>query len=607
MLRQVYEEAMRRGASAKVAHDVSVSVIDRGAFAAFMAGNDADVLFGTSPRNPDWTYRDAPAHDVSAPGLRLDDAADWREARTPPHAIAGYGVSHGPPAFRPVAPQRAQGTFLGDAVPFPPHDDHDRLIQALEAVSPRPAQQGGPVSWAVDGGVLAEGRRPDWGHLQWLTPPGMTRVSNYQWEPPARTPAPPPSVQPGPVPVDGQESIGPGPNEIPTLGVDIFNTPSPERVAEVHGLFMQAKAAAERRGASPSQVLDILSELGVRAGGGTAPGHRAGFDAGYMFPRSGEFDRAPLDQFIEGLGMDLIYSLRAGEEGGPLLPGATPAPAGDPPRFPDRGDAFRVAAEEVEKLGLAGDQRDALARMTGHEWESLRRALERGQGAFNLAIDTTTMGERMRALDAAAAAAAWGGGSRGAGAYESELAEIMRRFAEQDEQARIDEINRLAIEQKRWEDQFAFEQAQWEQQYALERLVYDLQAAEAERRMIESMSTPFASLMGQFQMRAPDEPVTLTPGVGALLRGRGIPVSGGIPGEPVTVTANQITAGSGQILRDLMANMGAREYQGAITDPMEAAQLQTLAEVGGMGRLAYMQGLANRVIAERPVGPSRFA
>jgi hypothetical protein len=395
-----------------------------------------------------------------------------------------------------------------------------------------------------------------------------------------------------------------------------FNAPSPERMAEVHGVFMQAKEAAERRGASPSQVLDILSELGVRAGGGSAPGHRPGFDAGYMFTPSGEFDRAPLDQFIAGLGMDLIYSLRAGEEGGQPLPGATPAQAGDRPRFPDRGDAFRVAAEGVEKLGLAGDQRDALARMTGYEWESLLRALESGRGAFNLAIDTTTMDSVQRARLGggggaydASAAAAWGGyGAEGAayGSVESQIAELMRRYAEQDEQRRIDDLNRLALEQQRWEQTFGFEQEQWGQQYELEQLAYGLQVAEAERRAIESMSTPFASLMGQFQMRAPDEPVTLTPGVGAVLRGAGIPVSGEIPGEPVTVTANQITAGGGQFLRDLMTNMGAREHQAVITDPMEAAQLQTLAEVGGMGRLAYMQGLRNRQISERPVGPTRF-
>jgi hypothetical protein len=40
---------------------------------------------------------------------------------------------------------------------------------------------------------------------------------------------------------------------------------------------------------------------------------------------------------------------------------------------------------------------------------------------------------------------------------------------------------------------------------------------------------------------------------------------------------------------------------------MEVAQTEVLAEVGGMGKLPYMQGLRNRVIAERPVGPSRFA
>jgi hypothetical protein len=608
LIEAVYNEAVRRGANGQLAHDIAVNVADRGTYDAFMAGRDRGVQYGVldapsslgTSLSPGFEISEHPGVGPSGVGTRT-----WAGTTGGPSPVApGFGMDD-------ITDPRGMGYPRETWATGGPTVDAD-IERALALIDSRSVARTLAPSL---GGV--EGRRPDWGYLQ--TDPG----AGARTAPAPTPPAPPPPVRQGPV--DGRPPTGPGPTQSRVDARPPSETyGAGTRRDVVQRLFEQAQTAAIKRGANEDQVQDILAELARRGGGGWVRGE--GGETGRPLWTSdvhgnpvadesgkGVFDQGPIDQFIAGLGMDLIYSLRAGEEGGPPIPGATPAPAVDPPRFSAGTAEFQAAAEGVERLGLAGNQRDALARMTGYEWESLRRALERGQGAFNLAIDTTTMDSVQRG----------GGGGGGGGPYregygmqgpvapapgsvESQIAELMRRYAEQDEQRRIDDLNRLALEQQRWEQTFAFDQSQWDQQYELEQLVYDLQAAEAERRTIESMSTPFASLMGQFQMRAPDEPVTLTPGVGAVLRGAGIPVSGEIPGEPVTVTANQITAGGGQFLRDLMTNMGAREHQAVITDPMEAAQVQTLAEVGGMGRLAYMQGLRNRQISERPVGPTRF-
>jgi hypothetical protein len=369
-----------------------------------------------------------------------------------------------------------------------------------------------------------------------------------------------------------------------------------QELRELRGRFRAALAVALERTGNEALAEQIMNQLARAADVRWVGGHNlvetygaTGTHGGIVINPAGV---AALEKFIEGMHTGITHGVwRSDWSGG---------------RQEAHREALRRGATDAQgqeiALALGDDEIDSF--LSGTHTGVLYGVTSQPQAP----VFVDGGGSRYEAReDARDAAAAWGGGSRGAGAYESELAEIMRRFAEQDEQARIDEINRLAIEQKRWEEQFAFEQSQWEQQYGLEQLAYDLQAAEAERRVIESMSTPFASLMGQFQRRAPDEPVTLTPGVGAALRGAGIPVTGVIQGEPVTVTANQVAAGGGQLLRDLMTNMGARHWEALITDPMEVAQTEVLAEVGGMGKLPYMQGLRNRVIAERPVGPSRFA
>jgi hypothetical protein len=197
--------------------------------------------------------------------------------------------------------------------------------------------------------------------------------------------------------------------------------------------------------------------------------------------------------------------------------------------------------------------------------------------------------------------------TRSKGSLEQEMSAILSRLAEQDEQLRIDAANRLAIESQQFQQRLEFDKSRWAEQLGMEELAQSIQAAGEDRRLLESMSTPFASLMGQYQLRAPDQPVTLTPAVGQVLRGAGIPVTGEIEGEPVTLSARDITAGGGQVVRDLMRNIGAREWEGISNDPMEMAQLEVLGAVGGMGRLPLIQGIRNRQINERPLFSSRFA
>jgi len=197
--------------------------------------------------------------------------------------------------------------------------------------------------------------------------------------------------------------------------------------------------------------------------------------------------------------------------------------------------------------------------------------------------------------------------TRSTGSLEQELSGILSRMAEQDEQLRIDAANRLAIESQQFQQRLEFDKSRWAEQLGMEELAQSIQAAGEDRRLLESMSTPFASLMGQYQLRAPDQPVTLTPAVGQVLRGAGIPVTGEIEGEPVTLSARDITAGGGQVVRDLMRNIGSREWKGISNDPMEVAQLEVLGAVGGMGRLPLLQGIRNRQINERPLFSSRFA
>ena len=192
------------------------------------------------------------------------------------------------------------------------------------------------------------------------------------------------------------------------------------------------------------------------------------------------------------------------------------------------------------------------------------------------------------------------------GSLEQEFSSIIARLAEQDEQNRIDAANRLALEARQFEQRLEFDERKWAEQLELEETLAALQGVQVERGLLEPMSTPFSSLMGQFQLRAPDEPVTLTPGVGAVLRGAGIPVAGEIEGQPVTVSARDLTAGGGQVVRDLMRNIGAREWEGISADPMEMAQLEVLGAVGGIGRLPLVQGIRNRQVNERPLFSSRF-
>lgn len=200
---------------------------------------------------------------------------------------------------------------------------------------------------------------------------------------------------------------------------------------------------------------------------------------------------------------------------------------------------------------------------------------------------------------------------------EDELAILIAAYAKRDEQDRIDAANRLAVESRQFEQTLAldarrhderllFEREMFGSRTELDRLAADIQAAAVQTQAVEAMSTPFASLMGQFQLRAPDEAVTLTPGVGNLLRDRGFPVAGEIPGQPMTITARDVTSDGGQLVRDLMANIGSREFQSLNQDPMEYAQAEVLAGIGGIGRLPFMQALRNRIPTERPIWSSRF-
>ena len=132
-----------------------------------------------------------------------------------------------------------------------------------------------------------------------------------------------------------------------------------------------------------------------------------------------------------------------------------------------------------------------------------------------------------------------------------------------------------------------------------------IQSFGAEQDLFNTLRQPGAGLFSMFtDRRAPGTQIPLPPAISALLQGRGIPLSGNIPGEPVFMDPDQLT---NQVFQNVIRQMSSSDFNALTKDPTERANLVSFGLLAGADPLRSLQVRQNALPTASTLRGSLFA
>ena len=132
-----------------------------------------------------------------------------------------------------------------------------------------------------------------------------------------------------------------------------------------------------------------------------------------------------------------------------------------------------------------------------------------------------------------------------------------------------------------------------------------IQSFGAEQDLFNTLRQPGAGLFSLFtDRRAPGTQIPLPPSISALLQGRGIPLSGNIPGEPVFLDPDQLT---NKLFQNVIRQMSSSDFNALTKDPTERANLISFGLLAGADPLRSLQVRQNALPTASTLRGSLFA
>ena len=167
---------------------------------------------------------------------------------------------------------------------------------------------------------------------------------------------------------------------------------------------------------------------------------------------------------------------------------------------------------------------------------------------------------------------------------QAAIDEVVRQFQEQDAGSRQqDEIHRQL-------------------QIALQERGLSIDAANTAIRALETASggNPFLTSL---LLAGDEDEVPISPRVGAILRGGGVGVTGGVGGSPLTLRPTDVNQ---RLIRDLLRNTGANQFNVLNQNPLDLQQFNALLQTAGFDPRATFQGIQAGLPRETRLGSVLF-